>query len=289
MGTAPTSATAARNGTAYPWTGEPELSRRLIPIESAGKTKPPSSLPAWVVKLARQAPRGGDPSDPDVDVALAALSGLTPVELTARFGKPFSELLPALRSVFGAIRKGETPFRLEQECSPALAELFPAFSSTRRGPRPPGGSDTPSSSGTAASEPANTAIIPAPQFDGIQNYDPEDVGTSSDFLQMVKHRASRTLAPAAFQHLEQNVRMGKQDAINRAIDVMYGTGRGGPLVAMQFNNAGGPASGTRRHRFEEIINRAEEAEPEENRTESVIFNAELLGIQDEAEASDGEE
>lgn len=240
-----------------------------------------STLPSWLVNLARKTKpiEGVSPSDADVDVAVAALAGLEPDELGKRFSKSFAELLPALRRVLAAVNAGEVPFRIEQECREALAELAPVKPHRRRQGR--GGlANPPVPAASTDIVPTNYRIDPC--------YDPEDPDTLPEFLRRTKHHASKTLAPETLAALEHGVRARNPLAVNKALEFMYGTGRGGPLVAMQINSPGAPTPASRRHRFEEIINKAEEAEPEENRSESIIFNAELLGIQEEGAEADDE-
>ena len=223
----------------------------------------PSNIPDWIKPTLRRSITGeSQPDTQDLQVVSAALAGVELDALKTRFEASAEEIQNSLLRVVCAVREGKL--------NGDVYGQFPDLESLRSGRKAARKKVQPE---TVAME-VSTA--------GLPDIIPGDDESLHAYLVAVKNRQARTLAPLTLQSLEVNVSMGKQDAINKSLEMFYGVGRRGPGVAMQFNMGGAAKEKAEDtpHFFEETVLSAEKEDGSLG-GEVTMFDERLLGQQEE--------
>jgi hypothetical protein len=258
-------------------------------------------VPAW---LRRQnlvpgtyAPGSVQPSETDIELFRAAITGLSMSLLKSRFGLEAQDVLHSIRLVRDAILRGEVPESIQASDSWVVGLIQEAGAERPKRGRKNSRRKSSKKDALAVFEPVGslepgTAQAIASIGEGpYPSVDPEDPATTQRFLEHVKTRFTVAAAPLALQRLGENVARGYPGAVRDAREFVFGKQGRGPLLAIQQNFPGGssePASDRRlpAFHFEEVILDYEKAHPEEA-GESTVFDESLLeGQQEDGDAEE---
>jgi hypothetical protein len=235
-------------------------------------------VPLWLRKQhlipGEYAPGTTIPTAHDIEVFLAALTGLEPGPLRSRFGVPSAELIVSIKTVRDAIKRGEVPDIIDREYAWVIPIITKKVYSQALAQR---------TLDVSNHEQAIARITDVP-------YEPMDSTSPTalpKFLHEAKTRFAVAAGPLTLKRLAEDVLKGSPTAVQHAREFLYGK-QDAPTVAIQqnFSGPGGPDNvrSTPAFQYEKVILEYEAQHPE-NAGEVTQFNESLLeGQESETES-----
>jgi hypothetical protein len=236
----------------------------------------PSPIPDWLKPtLKRHIAGEAHPDTMDFQIVSAALAGVELDALKKRFDLGADEILKSVRRVAEAVRENAVEGKVFDD--------YPDLSALRTARKPPKKEVRgPRSEADVAAQREALAIMDA----DLPEIIPGDDKSLHEFLVAAKANAAKTLVPAAFRALQQNIDsldgQVSNAAIAKTLETYLGVGRRGPGVAIQqnFGEHGEQKAADTPHFFEETILAAETEEGSVG-GEITVFDERLLGLQEE--------
>lgn len=262
-----------------------------------------SRVPLWIRKQhlipGTYAPGSGEPSAHDIEVFVAALSGVDKKDLKSRFDLLMADIVVSIKTVRDAVKRGEVPEAVTQ-AHPWVVGVITGKKGKQNKKDTDANWLVDAISGAAMHLATETSlairepgfVARAEQHEAIahitdqpyERLDRSRPGALPEFLTEVKTRFAVAAAPVTLRRLAEDVIKGRPRAVTEAREFLYGRQTGGPLVALQ-QNFGGPASpdgarSTPAFNYEDVILKYEAEHPEES-GEVTKFSESLLEGQEE--------